>query len=1011
MHVAPVRIGRRGHLIVSSWNVEGLTDIKIEEITTYMLRNSIDVLCIQETRKPYADTYRSEKGFLLLLSGRGDASREYAGVGFVVAPWMQPHIMGFTPNSSRCASLKLRVQGGCMALFSVYAPHTLHPLSDRIAFYDELERNLQRVSVNGVKLIFGDLNARLGRRKAGEQQVLGEFCFGRELQSRVDTPNRDLLLEFCTCFGYAVANTLMPQPDYQQVTYHEPRVGPLHPISEENFSVLDLLLAPADWAHRVTSVCSDRFACIASHHFVVTAVLDVNIEQTRKVRPLHRNWRALDEPELRRRFLQDASHLLHGANVSEPPCNPTSQPVVISLSDCLAHQPEEASAHVGGCDGEWMQLRSCLLAAADRHLPTQWSERRKPWLSDWSLHLLHCRTCARETGNWQLERELHRSVRKSVKADRTRWLNDRARTGDWDALRSLRKPRQPKQTRLHDASNNTVSTSERADTFANYLECVQWRVRDVPPHVARLVIHSELSVCVGPILQTEARNAIVRLSSGKAVKEQDVAIECFKAMACGPGAHLQQFVSLLNTCWDKNAVPQDWLQSRVAMIYKKKDPALPENYRPICLTSTAYRIYASIIKQRLLDAGLDAYLWPSQFGFRKHRSTLDAIYVARRHIELACAQRHGQVSLLALDWKGAFDSVHVGRLLDALRRFGVPLKIREVVEGLMRERQFYVVDHNETSSTRPQRSGISQGCTLSPLLFIIVMSVVMTDAVALLPPLAKAAYDEDRLSDLVYADDTLLIGSSTVHLHSFLEAVRQAGAYFGLELHSGKFQLLQVQTHERMVGLEGEPLPAASSLGYLGAALAADGSVGNELNRRIGAAKSDFITLRRVRSHATLPRKRKLYIFQALIESKLLYGLSAACFTKAELRRLDGFQARCLRQIIGIKPAFYSRISNASVLEKAGFRSASKSLLLAQLQQLGRVMRADSSNPIFVTSFFGTHWQFAVEHYVRRIGRPRKEWVPEAFRAAMQVAGGLEQLERAVADSTQWKQQLRRAKL
>ncbi len=74
---------------------------------------------------------------------------------------------------------------------------------------------------------------------------------------------------------------------------------------------------------------------------------------------------------------------------------------------------------------------------------------------------------------------------------------------------------------------------------------------------------------------------------------------------------------------------------RVALIFKKGDPAACSNYMPICLTMVAYRIYASLMKQRLLDGGLDARLWPSQFGFRKDCSAVDAIYVARRHIELA----------------------------------------------------------------------------------------------------------------------------------------------------------------------------------------------------------------------------------------------------------------------------------------------------------------------------------------------------------------------------------------
>ena len=48
---------------------------------------------------------------------------------------------------------------------------------------------------------------------------------------------------------------------------------------------------------------------------------------------------------------------------------------------------------------------------------------------------------------------------------------------------------------------------------------------------------------------------------------------------------------------------------------------------------------------------------------------------------------------------------------------------------------------------------------------------------------------------------------------------------------------------------------------------------------------------------------RKLKVYGALVEPKLLYGLSSACFTKAALHRLDGFLAECLRTMLGILPS------------------------------------------------------------------------------------------------------------
>ena len=202
----------------------------------------------------------------------------------------------------------------------------------------------------------------------------------------------------------------------------------------------------------------------------------------------------------------------------------------------------------------------------------------------------------------------------------------------------------------------------------------------------------------------------------------------------------------------------------------------------------------------------------------------------------------------------------------------------------MTDRQFFVEDGGVRSTRRRQRSGISQGCTLSPLLFVTVMSVIMHDAVTSLPDAARQAYDKGDLADLVYADDTLLIGASSILLQSFLLAVEKAGKYLGPELHSGKFQLLQVRTREHVSNSDGSPIIPSTSLDYLGSSLASDGRVGSELCRRIGGAKTDFAALRLVWSRAPLGRQRKVAIYKALVESKLLYGLAAACFIKAELR-------------------------------------------------------------------------------------------------------------------------------
>merc|ERR1712183_1149089 len=107
----------------------------------------------------------------------------------------------------------------------------------------------------------------------------------------------------------------------------------------------------------------------------------------------------------------------------------------------------------------------------------------------------------------------------------------------------------------------------------------------------------------------------------------------------------------------------------------------------------------------------------------------------------------------------------------------------------------------------------------------------------------------------------------------YLHAVYEAGARYGMELHSDKFQLLPVQSSTQLVTPEGKNIPAKNCMEYLGTTLYSDGAQGHELNRRIGAANSDFETLSKVWQRSACTWRKKFKIFNVVIESKLLYSL------------------------------------------------------------------------------------------------------------------------------------------
>ena len=93
-----------------------------------------------------------------------------------------------------------------------------------------------------------------------------------------------------------------------------------------------------------------------------------------------------------------------------------------------------------------------------------------------------------------------------------------------------------------------------------------------------------------------------------------------------------------------------------------------------------------------------------------------------------------------------------------LRRFGLPEHVLNVIAPIYKDRTFQLRDCGQFSSTRQQHSGISQGCPLSPFLFVMMMSVLMKDAVARLGARDQELLNTGRLAELLYADDTLLLG-------------------------------------------------------------------------------------------------------------------------------------------------------------------------------------------------------------------------------------------------------------
>ena len=103
---------------------------------------------------------------------------------------------------------------------------------------------------------------------------------------------------------------------------------------------------------------------------------------------------------------------------------------------------------------------------------------------------------------------------------------------------------------------------------------------------------------------------------------------------------------------------------------QKKIVEDPNNYRLISLIRSLYKVYASIIQTRLA-LHIEETNWKTQYGFRKDKSTSDAIHIIRRICHRGFTIQEN-VHVVLLDWEKAFDNIFHSKLKEAMRSLNIP---------------------------------------------------------------------------------------------------------------------------------------------------------------------------------------------------------------------------------------------------------------------------------------------------------------------------------------------------
>ena len=116
-----------------------------------------------------------------------------------------------------------------------------------------------------------------------------------------------------------------------------------------------------------------------------------------------------------------------------------------------------------------------------------------------------------------------------------------------------------------------------------------------------------------------------------------------------------------------------------------------------------------------------------QADFRKGRGCIDNMFAIRNIIE-QCTESKTPLFINYIDFKKAFDSVHRETLWKIPRSYGIPLKIYTLMQAFYNNFECSVILENSISEPCIVKSGVRLGCTMSLILFLVVIDWIQRQA-------------------------------------------------------------------------------------------------------------------------------------------------------------------------------------------------------------------------------------------------------------------------------------------
>lgn len=363
--------------------------------------------------------------------------------------------------------------------------------------------------------------------------------------------------------------------------------------------------------------------------------------------------------------------------------------------------------------------------------------------------------------------------------------------------------------------------------------------------------------------KTELQNAANSLKTKIAPGPDGIPNEIVKCIA---KTNPEALIKVYNTCLENGTFPETWKAARLVLIRKGDKPlGDPSSYRPLCLLDCLGKLLEKIIDNRLREF-LDTNdgLHDRQFGFRKGRSTIDALNTLKNTIK-----PNQKIGILTLDIKNAFNSAPWNAIVDAVYEKEVPGYIQNIIGSYLENRTLiFGEDGKETKID--VTCGVPQGSVIGPTLWNLLYDGLLRTR---LPAGVEYLAFADDVALVARAKDSIklehLLSSAAKVVHDWLTSV-------GLSLAEQKCEAMIVtstRTHNDMtIIVNGHHVPSKNCIKYLGVHI--DAKWNFTEHARIVATRAGNLVKRlaRIMPNISAAKQTKRKLLSNVAHSVMLYG-------------------------------------------------------------------------------------------------------------------------------------------